>query len=110
MRRFSVLVLCWSLVGCAGLVKEPDTIAVPLQQARDVYATLRTYYGDWKARQDAKCATRTLPVEECAALASAHREFQRLDFEIRRGLENPKAETNWSAVARILELIAGFTP
>jgi len=85
-------------------------VAVPLQQARNVYATLRTYYGDWKARQDAKCAARTLPVEECAALAVAHREFQRLDFEIRRGLENPKAETNWSAVARILELIAGFTP
>ena len=98
------------LNGCAFLTKEPDTIAVPLQQARNVYASLRTYYGDWKAAQDTKCATKMLPPDECAKLLLAHEEFKKLDFEIRRGLENPKAETNWAKLARIIELMAGFTP
>ena len=105
-----VLGLMAMLNGCAFLTKEPDMIAVPLQQARNVYASLRTYYGDWKAAQDVKCATQMLPPGECAKLLLAHEEFRKLDWEIRRGLENPKAETDWAKLSRIIELMAGFTP
>lgn len=98
------------LAGCGVLTKEPETLAVPLQAARNVYATVRTLYQDGAARVRVKCEKKELTEAECLRLAGVQAQAQALDFQIRRGLENPKAELDLEKIARLLELASQFVP
>jgi len=110
MRTTTILILGLLLAGCGIFTKDPDTIAVPLQGARTVYATVRTLYQDGAARVQVKCQKKELTEAECLRLAGVHDQAKALDFEIRRGLENPKAELDLEKIAKLLELAAKFIP
>jgi len=110
MKPLALAIAMTVLAGCGILTKEPDTIAVPLQAARNVYATVRTLYQDGAARVRAKCAKKELTEAECLRLAGLHAQAQALDFQIRRGLENPKAELDLEKIAKLLELASQFVP
>lgn len=98
------------LSGCGFFTKDAETIAVPLQGARNAYATIRTLYLDGVARIQAKCEKKELTEAECLRLSGVAEQAKALDFEIRRSLDNPKAEVNWEHIAKLLELAGKFVP
>lgn len=115
MRKIGLLLMMFSLTGCAGgglpfFTKSAETISVPTVQARNVYATIRTYYLDWKAKADARCQKNEMPAAECVKLAAAHEQFKSLDFEIRRALDNPGVDMNWENIGKVLSLAGGLVP
>ena len=86
------------------VMKEPDTIAVPLQGARDLYATIRTIATDRIAYAQAKCKARALTLKECAQLDTDIGALKQLDFEVVRSLNSPKATLDVTKIAKILEV------
>lgn len=110
-KRLALLMWAGILMGGCGFFTKPaETITIPLQDARNAYATIRTLYLDGVARIQEKCEKKELTEAECLRLASVADQARRLDFEIRRGLDNPKADVNWENIARFLELAAKFVP
>ena len=100
------------LLGCASgddpgaLHKEPESIRIPLQQARNLYATVATITRDRVAYAQTLCATNRLSATECAQLAKDAQVLQVLDFEIKRRLDNPRSELDTEKLIRILEISA----
>jgi len=90
--------------------KPAEGITIPVQQAKSLYATVRTYYLDWKARQDAKCQKNELSAAECVKLVATHEEFKKADFEIRRALDNPGVDLNLENIEKILRLAGAVAP
>jgi len=109
-RLASVILAGLMIGGCGFFTKEVETIAIPLQDARNAYATIRTLYLDVATRAQAKCEKRELPEADCLRLSGVADQAKALDFEIRRGLDNPKAEVNWENIAKLLELAGKFVP
>lgn len=110
-KRLASVILAAVLVGgCGFFTKDAETITMPLQDARNAYATIRTLYLDVAARAQAKCERKELTEADCLRLAGIAEQARALDFEIRRGLDNPKAEVNWANIAKLLELAAKFVP
>ena len=114
MPLFPVLLLA----GCAlSPVREARTITLTVEQARSAHATAVTLYRALYERLAPLCvggvASSELPMPlgqplapDCPRLAQIHREFQRLDFELRRALDNPGVEIDWARVEDLLRLVA----
>ena len=100
------------LLGCASgddpgaFQKEPDSISIPLQQARNLYATIATIARDRMAYAQSLCTQNRLSATECLQLAKDAQVLQTLDFEVKRRLDNPKAELDTAKLLRILEISA----
>ncbi len=92
--------------GTLSVMKEPDTIAVPLQPARDLYATIRLTVKDRFAHAESLCLTGKLPAATCRQVALDRQAAQQLDFEINRSLTSPKATLDVEKIKRVLELSA----
>lgn len=115
MRRAVLVAAALLLVGCGDKIqpgdalsihKEPDTITIPLQPARNLYATIRQTVQARLVYAEAKCRRDELSASECRTIAEDTGTARQLDFEIRRGLDNPKAELDVAKIARVLEISA----
>lgn len=117
MRSISVLIGLL-LAGCSlSPVREARKITLTVEQARQTYATATTLYRALYERLAPLCAggqaSSQLPLRfgdplapDCPKLARIHHEFQRLEFEIKRALDNPGVEIDWARVEDILRLVA----
>lgn len=88
--------------------KEPEGITIPLQDARNFYASLRTSFKDrveWIERVLEHSNTQ-LPVKVYAQYANDLARLRELDRVIREQLENPKREFDKEKLLRILEGLA----
>lgn len=88
------------------LHKEPESIVIPLQQARNLYATVATIARDRMAYAQGLCKANKLPATTCLQLVDDGKSLQALDFEIKKRLDNPKAELDVDKIVRILEVSA----
>ena len=87
--------------------KEPDTVNVPLQEARNLYATISLIVRDRVKVIDALLLERgDFNTEFVIQFTKDKEALKALDFEIRRKLENPKAELDTEKIIRILEVMA----
>ena len=87
---------------------EPEGLVIPLQDARNFYASLRTSFKDrveWIEQIMAKEGT-TLPVKVYAQYAQDLSRLKELDRVIREQLENPKREVDKEKILRILNGLA----
>ena len=111
MKRLLVLGLL-VLSGCASatsetpLHKEPEFAQVPLQPARELYATIRTIAVDRVRYVAMLCETDKLPASVCIQLEKDLETLRALDFEITRALNNPKATLDTEKILKILEISA----
>ena len=118
MKIVALLLAAVFLVGCAlSPVREARTITLTVEQARSAHATATTLYRALYERLAPLCvggvAASELPMPlgqplapDCPKLGQIHREFQRLDFELRRALDNPGVEIDWARVEDLLRLVA----
>lgn len=112
-KRLVAAILVGFMVGGCGMFSKSAkdaTIEIPLQDARNAYATIRTLYLDGAARVKVKCEKKELTEAECVRLSIVQERADALDFEIRRALDNPKAQIDWEKIARLLELASKFVP
>lgn len=87
--------------------KEPDSVSVPLQDARNLYATLSLIVRDRIKGIDALLAQKgDFDTAFVVQFVNDKEALRSLDFEIRRKLENPKAELDTEKIIRILEIMA----
>lgn len=116
MKRLSLGGICLALLlqGC-GLnipffTKEPEMIAVPLQDARNLYAKVRVLYVTRYERDIGKCTRSELTAGECQELARVHEQAVRADFLIRAKLDSPTSELDTDNLMLLLNLAAGLRP
>lgn len=92
------------------LTKEPEALSVPLQDARNLYAKVKTLYLARYERDVGKCSRRELSVAECEEVARVHAQAVRADFLIRAKLDTPRAELDTENLMQLLNLAAGLVP
>jgi hypothetical protein len=85
------------------LEKEPDAICVPLQPARNAYASIRQVAILILEHAGREVAAGRRTSEEAAAMERYRRQFRDLDFQIARGLNAPKAELDMAKIQRVAE-------
>ena len=111
MRVLGVLLVVVLLTpACGFLTREAQTVTVPLQDARNLYAKVRVLYLVRYERDQAKCARNELPAAECQELARVHEQAIRADFLIRAKLDSPKSELDTDNLMLLLNLAAGLRP
>ena len=83
---------------------EPEGITIPLQDARNFYASLRTSFKDRVEWIEAilEKSNSTLPTKVYAQYAQDLARLRELDRVIREQLENPKREFDKEKLLRIL--------
>ncbi len=94
--------------GAGVLTKEPATITVSVQDARNLYARVDTVYKTLASAASTKCATNQLKATECAALTQINAQAVTLNQEVRMKLDNPRAELDTAKVIRLLEVVASI--
>lgn len=88
------------------VMKEPDYVKVPLQPARNLWATIRQTARGRIVYVQGKIARGELTAAESAQVLKDIETARQLDFEIARALDNPKAELDVQKIAKILEVTA----
>lgn len=111
------LLLGLLLSGCAlSPVREARTITLTVERARSIHATAKTLYQVLYDRLAPLCVggvpSSGLPLQlgqplapDCAKMARVHHEFQRVNFEIQRALDNPGVELDEARLEDLLRLI-----
>lgn len=101
--------------GCGGRVepgdtlsvmKEPEYVKVPLQPARNLWATIRQTARTRIVYVQGKIARGELSAAESQQVLRDIETLRQLEFEISRALDNPKAELDVQKIAKVLELTA----
>ena len=110
LRWLALSLVLLATPACGWLTREAQTVTVPLQDARNLYAKARVIYLTRYERDQAKCDRRELSAAECQELARVHEQAIRADFLIRAKLDSPKSELDTDNLMLLLNLAAGLRP
>lgn len=86
--------------------KEATVVTIPLQPARNLWATIRQTARGRIVYAQGKCQRNELSATECAQIAKDIETVRQLDFEITRALDNPTADLDVAKIAQILTVSA----
>jgi len=115
--RLSVVLVGFILAGCSlSPIREARTITLTVERARSIHATAKTLYKTLYDRLAPLCvggeSSSGLPLQlgqplapDCLKMARVHHEFQRVNFEIQRALDNPGVELDEERLEDLLRLI-----
>ena len=83
-------------------------VRFPHGQFALAYADTRSAYLVLAARVRDACLAKHLTEETCQTAVALHREFQRLDQDIRKTIADPRREPDWERLAEVLGVVAGL--
>lgn len=85
--------------------KEPDTIEIDLQKARNMYAALHTAVKRRLQYLQEQAANDKLSGSQVMQLNQDINNFEALNFEVSKKLDHPKAELDVDKIIKILEIV-----
>lgn len=95
-----------SLNPISWFTKEPETIAIPLQDARNLYATIATIVSNRLDYVEQMIQSERLTAVEARQFSQDRAALRDVHFHIKKAIENPKAEVDWAKVGKALEIVA----